>query len=182
MQNSMTIIADASFCPETKAAGYSVWLASNTGRKGFEGTLPKPYDNNVAEAMAIVNALWHGLDSGLLKANTNVLIQSDSATAIAILSGEGRAYNPQLKHAVRYTKDLAQRYDLLLRFKHVPGHTSGQDKRTRAQNKCDEDAKAQMYLQRAEYLKATNFVVEVSNPKRKSSSNYLRSRRRKIHG
>lgn len=180
MQNSLTIIADASFCPDTKAADYGVWVAGNGKGQAFKGSLPSPQDNNVAETMAIVNALWHGIESGLLKSNTNVLIQSDSSTAIGVLSGEKAAYNPQLKHALRYTRDLVQRYGLLLRFKHVPGHTSGHDKRTRAQNICDTDAKEQMHLQRAAILLAQNIETPVEVVKRRKPNNYLRARRRRV--
>lgn len=177
---SLTIIADASFCSDTKAAGYGVWLAGSHGRDAFEGPLKKPHDNNVAETMAITNALWHGLKSGLLKSNTNVLIQSDSETAIKVLTGEKAPSNQQYRDAVAYVQQLATRYALTLRYKHVPGHTKGADNRTRAQNHCDSAAKRQMLLQRSEILKQPVELRPVTKPK--NSTNYLRSRRRSNHG
>lgn len=177
---SLTIIADASFCSNTKAAGYGVWLAGSHGRKAFEGPLQQPRDNNIAETMAIANALWHGLDSGLLKANTNVLIQSDSDTAIKILTGLKAPSCQQYRDAVAYVQGVVSRYKLKLRYKHVPGHTKGADSRTRAQNHCDEQARRQMLRQRAEILQQP---VEIKpEPKHRGSTNYLRSRRRINNG
>ena len=172
---SITIITDASFCPNTKAAGYSCWIASNGGKKAFEGPLNAPRDNNVAETMAIVNALWHGFKAGLIKAKSNILIQSDSETAIGILKGEKVASNQQYRDAVAYVQGLVSRYSLTLRYKHVPGHTKGADSRTRAQNHCDVAAKRQMLRQRAEILALPFEERPVTKPK--GSTNYLRSRR-----
>lgn len=177
---SITIIADASFCAETKAAGYGIWLAGNLGRRAFEGPLNAPRDNNVAETMAIVNALWHGFKHGLIKPKSDVLIQSDSETAIGILKGEKIASNQQYRDAVAYVQGIVSRYSLTLRYKHVPGHTKGADSRTRAQNHCDTAAKRQMLLQRAEILALPVEERPVTKPK--GSTNYLRSRRRYNHG
>lgn len=177
---SITIITDASFCPNTKAAGYSCWIASNGGKQAFEGPLNAPRDNNVAETMAIVNALWHGFKHGLIKPKSDILIQSDSETAIGILKGEKIPSNQQYRDAVAYVQGLVSRYSLTLRYKHVPGHTKGADSRTRAQNHCDVAAKRQMLRQRAEILAMSFEERPVTKPK--GSTNYLRSRRRYNHG
>jgi ribonuclease HI len=177
---SITIIADASFCSETKAAGYGAWIAGSLGRRAFEGPLNAPRDNNVAETMAIVNALWHGFKTGLIKAKSDILIQSDSETAIAILKGDKVASNQQYRDAVAYVHRLVSCFSLTLRYKHVPGHTKGADSRTRAQNHCDIAAKRQMLMQRAEILALPFEERPVTKPK--GSTNYLRSRRRYNHG
>lgn len=175
MENSITIIADASFCSKTKAAGYGVWLASNNGKQAFEGPLHSPSDNNVAEAMAIANSLWHGLQSGLIKPKSNILIQSDSDSAIKTLSFKNNPYCQQMRDVAQYVESLVTRYKLRIRYKHVPGHTIGADKRTKAQNHCDSAAKRQMLLQRS-----TMGFEEIKPEKvRRNSTNYLRSRKRK---
>lgn len=177
---SITIIADASYCSETKAAGYGAWVAGSNGKKGFEGPLNRPRDNNVAETMAIANALWHGVNSGLLKPGSNVLIQSDSETAIKVLEGIKPPKCQQYKDALNYVRGLAGRYGLTLRYKHVPGHTRGADSRTRAQNHCDVAAKRQMLKQRALILQVEPVEMPVRKPR--GSTNYLRSRRRVVNG
>lgn len=183
MNKSITIITDASFCPVTKAAGYGIWIAAAAhGRKAFEGPLDKPADNNVAEAMAIGNALWHGFNSGLLSADCNILIQSDSESAIRAASGEYTGNNKQLHNVANYVRKLQQEYRLTLRYKHVPGHTKGADNRTRAQIKCDEAAGRQMQLQRSQILQDNPELMAPVPSKRRSSVNYLRSRRRNNHG
>ena len=180
MMASITIICDASYCPTTGAAGYSAWLAGSHGRKAFEGPLKQPRDNNVAETMAIANALWHGFDSGLIKSNTNILIQSDSETAIKVLTGVKAPSTQQYRDALAYVQGLVTRYALIVRYKHVPGHTKGADSRTRAQNHCDTAAKRQMLLQRAEILNQPVELKPVTKPR--GSTNYLRSRRRSNNG
>ena len=178
---SITIITDASFCPNTKAAGYGVWIASQHGRKAFKGMLEKATDNNVAEAMAIGNALWHGCQSGLIKRGSNILIQSDSETAIRVAKGEYAGKNPQLIKVMRYVLGVQERFGLVLRYKHVPGHTKGEDSRTRSQIQCDRDAGEQMQLMRARILKEAPVQVEVTPVRKRGSTNFLRSRRR-VHG
>lgn len=180
--NTVTIIADASFCSESKAAGYGVWIATdNNGRHGFEGTLDKPFDNNVAEAMAIANSLWHGFSTGMLVKRDIILIQSDSLTAIRVLSKKQEPYCEQLKSVLKYVLGLVDRFGIVLRYKHVPGHTIGDNNRTKAQNHCDAAAKRQMQIQRAA-MRGEICVPIQGHKKKPQSSNYLRSRRRFTNG
>ena len=180
MKNSITIIADASFCSNTGASGYGVWIAGSKGKGSFEGPLKQPRDNNVAETMAIANALWHGFQKGLITAKSDILIQTDSQSAIDLLKGLRLPSCQQYRDALVYIQTLVSRYRLTLRYNHVRGHTNGQDNRTRAQRYCDLAAKRQMIIQRAEIL---NQPVE-QKPVRvtKGSTNYLRSRRRLKNG
>lgn len=180
--NTVTIIADASFCSESKAAGYGVWIATdNNGRHGFEGTLDKPFDNNVAEAMAIANSLWHGFSTGMIVKSDVILIQSDSLTAIRVLTESQEPYCQQLSNVLKYVLGLVDRFGIVLRYKHVPGHTIGANNRTRAQNHCDAAAKRQMQIQRASIRGETYEPIQ-ERKKKPQSSNYLRSRRRFTNG
>ena len=182
MQNSITIITDASFCSKTLAAGYGVWIASEQGKKAFEGPLPKPRDNNVAETMAIANALWHGCDSGIIQSGAIILIQTDSANAISSLKGIIHPTCQQVRDAVCYVERIKQRFSLVLRYKHVRGHTKNADSRSRAQNHCDAAAKRQMLIVRDEICKLNPDAMLASAKKKRNSTNYLRSRKRNSNG
>ena len=177
MRTSITIITDASFCADTKAAGYGIWIASTHGRKAFEGILEAPKDNNVAEAMAIANALWHGIKSNLIKPGSNILIQSDSETAIRVAKGEYQSNNPQMTKVTEYVLSVKQLFGLVLRYKHVPGHTKGADSRTRAQINCDSAARRQMQWQR-QILQPLQPIKETKE-RSPNKSNFLRSRSRR---
>jgi ribonuclease HI len=179
MRNLVTIIADASYCNQTKAAGYGIWIAGSNGSKSFEGPLRDPSDNNVAELMAIGNALYHGIRHNLIVEGDRLLIQSDSDTAIKILSGEKKPYCDQIQNACEYILGLLKSGGYVATYKHVPGHTKGTDRRTRAQNLCDLAALRQMRLKRDTILSTTS---EMPKPFRRKT-NYLRSTKRgKVHG
>jgi ribonuclease HI len=147
--NSITIIADASYCPNTKAAGYGVWIAGCYGKSPFEGQLKSPACNNTAEIMAIANALWHAMHNHLVYANSFVLIQTDSETAIRMFEGKIEPKNQQQVDAKYYVRDIIRRFDLKVTYRHCAGHTNGPSKRSRAQQHCDDRAKRQMLKARA---------------------------------
>lgn len=182
MDNTITIITDASFCHKTLAAGYGVRIASVNGKKSFEGPLPTAKDNNAAETMAIANALWHGCESGIIQSGCIILIQSDSDNALRYLKGVTTPPSQQIRDALCYVEHIKQRFSLVLRYKHVKGHTGKLDTRSVAQKYCDLAAKRQMLLLRDQICETNPEIM--SGPvkkKKRNSTNYLRSRKRQLN-
>src|SRR5699024_8807393 len=62
----VTIISDASFCPNTKAAGYGGWVVCNRGNNANGGPLRGAPDSGAAETMAICNIIWEGMKAKLI--------------------------------------------------------------------------------------------------------------------
>lgn len=63
----VTIIADASWCPDTYLGGYGFWIASERGKMPGEGVFKRKCNNSCeAEAMALVNALHVGIKNNLV--------------------------------------------------------------------------------------------------------------------
>lgn len=175
--NNITIIADASYCPQTKAAGYGAWIAGQYGKAPYEGQLPKPVCNNTAEIMAIANALWHGMKDRLIFANANLLIQTDSLTAIKLFEGSIDPKNTQQVEAKHYVRDLMRRYNLKVTYRHVAGHTGGKTQRSKAQQHCDDRAKAQMIKARSN-MKLDQITMDLGMKRVRKNSSYLRMKTR----
>lgn len=54
---TITVNTDASFCPNTHAAGFAFWLSSSLGRVYKSGALKEVHDSGEAEMQAVANAL-----------------------------------------------------------------------------------------------------------------------------
>lgn len=143
----VTIISDASHCPHTLAGGYGCWIASNRGSKEFGGPLNDAQDSAEIEAKAACNALHFAITSGLVKRKDVILIQVDALAALEMFSGRRKPRHKE-KEILEWLTDIAARNDLTLRYRHVKGHTSTQDSRSRAQQKCDDLARQYMLQER----------------------------------
>ena len=135
----VTIIADASHDPETKAAGYGFWIASQRGKKGGHGAFKERVVNNIAaEMMALLNGLYEACKLGLVQPNDAVLLQTDCMSAIDAFEGRRKRITPQEQELVTYFKHLRSTMNINTDFRHVKGHTAGMDSRSFVNNKCDE--------------------------------------------
>jgi len=152
----VTIVSDASYCSRTHAAGYGFWAVSQRGRHAgggsFRAAVP---DQNVAEIMAIVNALHVTLGLGIAAKGDQVLIQTDSHTAIIAFTGKWRTlkHRPDAIRAVDVFHGLRGTHELAIEFRHVKGHTRNVDSRSKAQRHADSRAKSGMYKARARVSK-----------------------------
>lgn len=141
----VTIICDASHCPQFHVAGYGYWIASDRGRKGGGGQiLSDVFDNNTAEMMAICNTIWHGINTGLIQEGDQVLIQTDCLAAIDRLGEKLSSTRPQDLQALRYFREVTFGKSLQISWRHVKGHTNLQDARYAANRACDKRAKVAM--------------------------------------
>lgn len=141
----VTIIADASHCPETHAAGYGFWIASERGKNGGSGAFKELVaTNNQAEMMALVNGLHTACKRGLVQAKDAVLLQTDCMHAIGAFEGKRTNMPPKEQELVSYMRKLCTTMEITVSFRHVKGHTAGLDPRSFVNNQCDALAKKAM--------------------------------------
>lgn len=140
-----TIIADASFCPDTKVGGYGFWIANERGRKGGDGIFKEEVENNIAaEMMALLNALSHAIKIGLIQDGEGVLIQTDCTPAIAAFMDERKTVTQQEDGLIKWYKSFIHDHKLSIEFRHVKGHSGKKENRYVANNICDRRARENM--------------------------------------
>jgi len=141
-----TVITDASFCPETKAAGWACWIridGRETPIKHY-GSLKVPVSAaHEAEMLAALNGLWLAYKYGA----TSALLQTDCLAVVNAISG---AQNHR-KIRARWVEKLAAcgLTQFPIRARHVKGHTRIQDARSYVNRWCDAHAKQSMREQRS---------------------------------
>lgn len=144
----VTIIADASWCPNTHAGGYGFWIASDRGKQGGSGAFRDTVvSSTAAEMMALINALHHACKVNLVQEHDGVLMQTDCQDAIRYFEGKHPIYNPRREEEqklVVYFNELLSKAGVSVSFRHVKGHTDGREPRLYINNKCDEFAKRAM--------------------------------------
>lgn len=146
----VTIIADASFCPDHKVAGYGFWIASERGKQGGGGPMKSSVATNVtAEMMALCNALHEAVRLGLVRASDVVLLQTDCMAAIDAFTGQRMRLIEQESQAVQHLHGLRDKLFLEVQFRHVKGHTGNTEARFVTNKMCDRRAKAAMRRARA---------------------------------
>ena len=138
----VTILTDASWCPQTKAAGWGAWIATDRGKKQTGGAFKSMVPcNTTAEVLAITHALYKAITNGLLFKNDTVLIQTDSIPAISLLSTTRRSSNQLEADSLFYFMNLCLDNNLTVHFKHVKAHTNREEARFKANTLCDAIAK-----------------------------------------
>lgn len=146
-----TIMSDASFCPQTGAAGYGFWIASARGKVAgggpFKGILKGIC---AAEMRAVCNAIFYGMQMGIIYQNDYLLVQIDSMAAIHAFQGARKVRDSEELEALQWLKKVKNDNGLVISFRHVKGHTKRNKARHLANNHCDERAYAGMALRRME--------------------------------
>lgn len=140
-----TIIADASFCPQTGAAGYAFWYASERVKYGGAGPMKtKVSSSGVAEMMAVVNGLHDACMKGHIDEGDTVLLQTDCKEAISAFKGSRRVHSVDERTVAQHLHNLERSFKLRITYRYVPGHTNGETARTATNNICDAKAKIHM--------------------------------------
>ena len=167
---TVMIFADASWCSQTRAGGWGVWLKTDLLDRAIVKGGPIKVDvptPNVAELVAIANGLFVAKRLHLLRPLDVVMIQSDCAEALAWIRGrvpttaDNRAVNGlsiDVAHGKLKTRkrvaaplqviaEIAEEFSLRLQVRHVRGHQDG-DGRQYVNRLCDQIAKAGMRRRR----------------------------------
>lgn len=128
----VTVFCDASHCHETSAAGAAVWIKYGDQGKTIEYAWSFTCeDSNAAE----LKALEKGVEILLHQVEINskfVILTSDCIGALEKVDIE-----PLKQQGARHVK-----------LKHVKGHTSGDDPRSKVNRWCDKIAKSKMQERR----------------------------------
>lgn len=140
----VTVIADASWCPDTGATGYGYWAVSERGRKYGGGAVRRPVlKSHVAEMMAAVNGIWKALAEGIAKPGDTILVQTDCQSAIHSFENPDRRPKEE-QEVIGQLQRYKDEQSLTVMFRHVKGHTAGSTPREFVNNVCDKQAKDYM--------------------------------------
>lgn len=166
---TLTMFTDASFCAQTKAAGWGAWAKADGWPRGltfgseFRRSMSSIHD---AELCAIVNALHRLSAEDRLHSVEQVLTQSDSIRALSILHNHADAKirdhhmvgtpvplicNIKLSEMEELALDrlmnLMSGTGILLAVRHVPGHSTGSTRQS-VNEICDTIARKHMRIAR----------------------------------
>jgi ribonuclease HI len=158
----VTVMSDASFCPQTKSAGWGVWIKSQRGFFEGGGNFKTAADTSSdAEAMAISIAAFLAFRQGIAVEGDTVLVQTDCMMVVNLMNDiwDGkRKFKRKLtgySKAIKYTLDLVRKNKCKLVVRHVKGHAPGLAGRNYVNEICDKHAKFAMKKQRAEKAERT---------------------------
>jgi ribonuclease HI len=173
--NSATIIADASHCGQTGAAGWAGWIKSD-GRKSILRSGPiksKAANAMEAELLAIANSLHVALQESYIASGSLVMIQSDSMAALGIVrqaipgvsDRRHAAGLPVARRRKQVLSDLSIKArdfiaalvadnQLVVSVRHVKGHTEGGGRQW-VNRACDAAARKEMRQARRVALMST---------------------------
>lgn len=137
-----TVITDASFCPETNAAGWAAWVTYSKGTereriKKFGTFKRKPKDSGQAELWAALNGVALAAKAGAL----DILLQTDCMQVVNLLKENQDKIQQSLALAKIYTNPKVSTF-------HVKGRTQFKGARFWVNRWCDAQAGAEMRRQR----------------------------------
>lgn len=110
-----TVITDASFCPETKSAGWAIWVAHDKGAriKKYGNFKRMPKDSGMAELWAAINGIAYATRAGA----KSILLQTDCTYVVKLLN----EHPDKIYEALRLVK-IEERPTV--KVFHVKGHTN----------------------------------------------------------
>jgi ribonuclease HI len=148
----VTIIADASHCSASGAAGYGWWTACERGKMGGGGQIKERIDGSgAAEMIAIVNAIHLSVKRTLIQEGDHLLLQTDCTAAIAAFNGSRLTMSKHEREAKKAFYKLKKEVKFNFTFRHVKGHSKRPEARFVTNNLCDMRAKKGMRLARARF-------------------------------
>lgn len=132
---STTVNCDASFCPNTRAAGWAVWAAIDGGVKvKMSGKFKRrPKNATDAEYLAMCNGIWIALQHDV----THILVQGDCKAALRRVDLRSKEVSMMLEGT-----------GVVLKTKWVKAHKRTDTARHWVNGWCDKQAKIHMREQR----------------------------------
>jgi len=144
-----TVISDASYCSETNAGGWAVYI-----RIDGVGTPIKVHnmfrtlvtDSTAAEMRAALNGLWLAERNGA----EAMLLQTDCLAVVNLINGNVR--DSPLRKLFIDACEYACINPANVRARHVRGHTRVKDARSYVNRWCDRHARQAMRLHRQQLI------------------------------
>lgn len=144
----VTLITDASSCPDTLGAGYGYWCVSERGREGSGGILKGDIkDSYEAELKGAINALIKCHKKGLIQDHDTVLIQLDNKGVVGLFN-EDHIPRKDLVEAMEIFQAFIRKHSIKILSRHVKGHSKSSGNRYAANRHCDERAREFMLQER----------------------------------
>lgn len=179
----LTLFVDASFCPNTKAAGWGSWSKRDGWDRGrFDGgQLVCPLNNSTAaELCGIACAVWALHAGGHLLGVSVMMIQCDNIIALGLMqsvlpqgkaSGSGNARDTQSLPAPRLAKLGKSEHEALevirmaladvpVYLRHVKGHSNDDTGRSWVNTQCDAEARRHMEKRRRNLRRKKSAATE----------------------
>ena len=154
---NITVFTDASFCPDTKAAGGAYWARSTDLRTSSSFKLRGVEQSREAELItactAVLNLAKDFEFGPLLKKGPHirVILVIDCLFIKHVLEENVSArLSDAARKIVLQVRQLQQRLGFLLKINHVKAHTKGKAPRQWVNDWCDKNAKRHMVLLRKE--------------------------------
>lgn len=149
----VTVMCDASHCPDTLIAGYGFWIVSSRGGLPGAGAIYNVDSSLTAEMLAVGSAVFNGLSDGFISWGDKLLIQLDCLGAIDRFekSKKGIVITNTQHQAIGYFDHILKEYDLEVEFRHVKAHTADTSKRSNSNRLCDRRARKAMRTARDAY-------------------------------
>lgn len=146
----VTAFSDASFCHDTKAAGWAGWIKSDRGRTYKGGVIRAGVVNaSEAEFCALGNTLALAKRRGLVEAGDWMIAQTDNQRVRTVLSGAASFRLTQREHeVVEWVEDFVKRLSLRFDIRHVKGHLGSLTPRNAVNTVCDKIARQHMKQER----------------------------------
>ena len=121
----ITLIADASFCSETRAGGYAFQIHGHAECKFVAKSFPKLCKTSTeAELFAVVNAFNYGIRNNLIKLNNILKIRTDCDQVIRYLTSSKYLESSSIVNdAIRNFNQTIAKYKLEVQFQHIVGHS-----------------------------------------------------------
>ncbi len=147
----VTVFTDASFCHRTRAAGFAVWIKTDSATLRHAGAFKIDIGSSQeAEAAALGNGICVACTHLDLRAGDMVVAASDCLFAIDLIKGHAK----RLSNGMRGVRDHVQRElaarGVDLRLKHVKAHQGKNAGPRHAVNEwCDGAAKGVMRKRRS---------------------------------
>lgn len=147
----VTVFSDAGVCPEIGRASWGAWIKSQRGTARGGGVFRAPCRvTNIAEARAVINAVYLGLRERVIWPGDALIVQTDNDTVPALLAGTVSAKtNPEDKAQIRAEiVKLLTRHRLTLEWRHVKAHKGTATNRNAVNTYCDSVATFFLRLER----------------------------------
>lgn len=149
---NVTLIADASYCPDTKVGGWAFWLACRRMKDGRSGKFDSELvDNNDAEMQALCRGLQWGLVHDAIHNGDDLLLQTDCQAAIQAFTGHRKLVKANELKTLEFFHAMVSTFQLSVTFKHVKGHSGRSDARHVTNAICDRLARKNMRVARKNF-------------------------------
>lgn len=144
----VTLITDASWCPQTKIGGWAAWWKSGNLAGQDEAPFKTPMVSSTASEMA---AAVKGLSRVVgLYEKPRIVLQMDNTQAIRWHMGRATAPD-ELREIQALFHRLRQEHDALITFRHIKAHSGTGTPRTWVHDLVDRRARQMMREARTRY-------------------------------